>query len=243
MLNRHTHPVPTDRVDRASRPRGIVTCDRRSFPNSVKGVCVAEFLLPDPIYRESQFQGALTGACGPNALSMGVSWATQVYHSTLQIFERLRAAGLCDANGITTIDTLFAGARLHSLTIPEFRGYGEPWEEWRAFLCRHAGRSFICLNVAAGRALVDLLTGSGENAADLGRHLLGVVGRHEGGSSPQAGRDLPAGWWAVDGANWSAATLVYYLDVVMAAAQPCGAFAIAGPSNLPMPVGLGVRRH
>lgn len=196
---------------------------------------MAESLLPGTIYRESQFQGGLTGACGPNALSMGVSWATQAYHSTLQIFERLRAAGLCDANGITTIDKLFAGARYYSLTIPEFRGYGEPWEEWRAFLRRHAGRSFICLNVAAGRALVDLLTGSGENAADLGRHLLGIVGHHEGGVSPQAGRDLPAGWWAVDGANWSPATLVYYLDVVMAAAQPCGAFAIARSASLLAP--------
>ena len=59
-------------------------------------------LLPGQIWRESEFvfdpagKRWLTGTCGPNAIAMAQSWADQYYHSTLEVYRRLRAArSLC----------------------------------------------------------------------------------------------------------------------------------------------------
>lgn len=200
-----------------------------------------ERLLPGVLCRETQFQRLpdgtlLTGACGPNALGMGLSWVHQDYYGTVTVLSRMRAAGLCQSNGITTLQHLRqAATSLWGLAVADDRPYAEPWPGYACFLARHAGTRFICLNVAAGWALVDMLTGEHENSiisqADpkrLRHHLLGVVGRHEGGHSERAHRHLPAGWWCVDGANYSGADLVYYSTDVLAAAQPCGAFVLAG---------------
>lgn len=202
---------------------------------------MGERLLPGTLYRESQFQrlsgGApLTGACGPNALSMGLSWVRQEYHSTVAVMRRMHAVGLCDDNGITTLNWLREAAQsLWSLETAGFRAYGEPWPDYAPHLARHAGWQFICLNVAEGWALVDALTHEHENAninptdpQRLRHHLLGVVGRHTGGRSVHADRTLPAGWWCVDGASFSGAPFVFFPDPVLAAAQPCGAFALPG---------------
>lgn len=202
---------------------------------------MSETILPGTIYRESEFARLpdgtkLTGACGPNALSMGLSWVRQQRHGTVEVMQRMLAAGLCDGNGVTTLNKLHeAAATLWHLPIAGFRAYGEPWAAYAGFLGQYAGRQFICLNVAEGWALVDTLTGEHENAniapndpKRLRYHLLGVVGRHDGGHSAHANRDLPAGWWCVDGDNFSGATLVYYPDAVLGAAQPCGAFALSG---------------
>lgn len=200
-----------------------------------------ERLLPGTLYRESQFQRlpdgtTLTGACGPNALAMGLSWVRQEYHGTVEVMRRMRVAGLCAANGTTTLQSLHeAATALWGLEMAGFRPYGEPWPDFAPHLARYAGRHFLCLNVAEGWALVDTLTGEHENAilnpADPRRlryHLLGVVGRHHGGHSPRANRELPAGWWCVDGASYSGAPLVFFADPVLAAARPCGALALVG---------------
>lgn len=206
---------------------------------------MGERLLPGTLFQESQFQRLpddtpLTGACGPNALAMGLSWARQQYHGTVEVMRRMHEAGLCAANGITTLQALRAAAiSLWRLAVAGFRPYAEPWPGYVPYLARYAGRRFICLNVAEGWALVDTLTGEHENAIldatdprRLRYHLLGVVGRHSGGHSPQANRELPAGWWCVDGATYSGAPLVFFADPVLAAARPCGAFALAsGPAT------------
>ena len=202
---------------------------------------MGERLLPGKLFRESQFQRLpdgtpLTGACGPNALAMGLSWVRQEHHGTVAVMGRMRAAGLCAANGITTLQSLHTAAQsLWGLALTGFRPYGEPWPGFAPHLARYAGRQFVCLNVAEGWALVDTLTGEHENAIldatdprRLRHHLLGVVGRHHGGYSPRANRELPAGWWCVDGATYSGAPLVFFASAVLAAAQPCGAFALAG---------------
>ncbi|HEY7835608.1 MAG TPA: hypothetical protein VIG30_18675 [Ktedonobacterales bacterium] len=202
---------------------------------------MGELLLPGTIYRESEFQRLpdgtlLTAACGPNALALGLSWLRQEQHGTVAVTRRMHAAGLCAANGMTTLNHLHqAAAELWGLPIADFRAYGEPWADCGTFLAHHAGRHFICLNVAEGWALVDTLTGEHENATiaptdphRLRYHLLGVVGRHDDGHSARARRALPAGWWCVDGASYSGATLVFYPDTILGAAQPCGAFALAG---------------
>ena len=200
-----------------------------------------EVILPGTIYRESEFQRLpdgtlLTGACGPNALALGLAWLRQEPYSTVAVMRRMHGAGLCAANGVTTLNQLHdAATALWTLPIAGFRPYGEPWADFGTFLALHAGQRFICLNVAEGWALVDTLTGEHENAnitptdpRRLRYHLLGVVGRHDGGPSARAGRELPAGWWCVDGASYSGATLVFYPATVLGAAQPCGAFAIEG---------------
>lgn len=207
---------------------------------------MGERLLPGILYRESQFQRLpdgtpLTGACGPNALAMGLSWVRQEYHGTVEVMRRMRAASLCAANGITTLQRLREAAEsLWDLRIAGVRPYGEPWPDFAPHLTRNAGRHFMCLNVTEGWALVDTLTGEHENAIldvtdprRLRYHLLGMVGRHQGGHSPRANRELPAGWWCVDGATYSGAPLVFFADAVLAAAQPCGAFALVGGPAAP----------
>ena len=127
-------------------------------------------LLPGRIWRESEFvfdpnsKRWLTGTCGPNAIAMAQSWADQYYHSTLEVYQRLRAAGRCAANGAATLAHLAEDVS-DSGYPTEVLPYSEPMPEsdWRAFLERHAGRKAVILELACGQALVDSISGKGEN--------------------------------------------------------------------------------
>lgn len=199
-------------------------------------------ILPGTLWRESEFVGNLTGACGPNALAMAESWAEQQHIGTLEVYQRMRAAGRCDANGPATIGGIYEqavadGFQTHLL------GFREPMPaaEWRDFFALHVGARAVVMETANGQALRDTLSGQGENARNLKYHFIVVCGWHPGGHAARAGRDLPPGWWCADGDNFAAGdVLQFYPDTVLAAAQPCAALAIAARTTGGVRGGSGV---
>jgi hypothetical protein len=120
------------------------------------------------------------------------------------------------------------------------RGYTDtPWQNWPLFFDEYAGVEPFVAQVVNGQALVDAISGQGENANNLRSHFIAVLGRHTGGHSAHAGRDLPAGYWVADGDNYAggnnrttgfaaANVLQFYPDSVMAAADPRGALVVEG---------------
>jgi len=192
--------------------------------------------LPGRVDRESEFQGGLTGACGPNAAAMAERWADQSHLGTLDVFHRMRATGQCDPNGAATLAALANDARAAGYRV-DVLAYQEPMPEasWRTFFERHVGRQAIVFETANGQALRDAFSGKGENAVNLHYHFVLVAGWHPGGYAARAGRDLPPGWWCADGDNFAAGnTLQFYPDVVLGAARPCAAMAVW--ARVPMPV-------
>ncbi len=192
-------------------------------------------LLPGRIWRESEFvfdpagKRWLTGTCGPNAIAMAASWADQCYHSTLEVYRRLRAAGRCAANGAATLALLAEDVSAAGYPL-EVLPYREPMpeNEWRTFLEKHAGRRAVVLELACGQALVDSISGKGENARNLRYHFVVVMGWHSGGHSARMNHDLPSGWWCSDGDNFARGdVLQFYSDTVLLAARPCAAMAIS----------------
>jgi hypothetical protein len=192
-------------------------------------------ILPGRIWRESEFvfdpvaKRWLTGTCGPNAIAMAQSWADQRYHSTLEVYRRLRAADRCAANGAATLahlaeDVAAAGYPLEVLPYHE----PVPEGEWRPFLARHVGRLAVVLEVACGQALVDSISGTGENARNLRYHFVVVIGWHAGGHSARMNYDLPPGWWCSDGDSFAGGdVLQFYPDSLVLAARPCAALALS----------------
>jgi hypothetical protein len=190
--------------------------------------------LPGQLWRESEFvydrvaKRWLTGTCGPNALAMAESWASQSYSSTLDTYYRLRQAERCAPNGAATLsalaqDTADAGYRIDLLP------YREPMPEmeWRAFCERHAGKQAIVLEVARGQLLVDSISGQGENARNLRYHFIVLMGWHPGGHCARMNHELPPGWWCSDGDNFArGSVLQFYPDSMLLAAGPCAALAV-----------------
>jgi hypothetical protein len=203
-------------------------------------------LLPGQIWRESEFvydrvaKRWLTGACGPNALAMAESWASQSYSSTLDTYYRLRLADRCAPNGAATLSALTQDTADAGYTI-DLLPYQEPMPEmeWRAFCTRHAGKQAIVLEVARGQLLVDSISGQGENARDLGYHFIVLMGWHPGGHCARMNHELPPGWWCSDGDNFAKGNVLqFYPDSVLLAASPCAALAVyaQGPGAGPMVV-------
>jgi hypothetical protein len=191
-------------------------------------------LLPGQLWRESEFvydhaaKRWLTGTCGPNALAMAESWASQSYSSTLEIYHRLRLTDRCAVNGSATLsalalDTADAGYRVDLLPYQE----PMPEMEWRGFCMRHSGREAIILEVARGQLLVDSISGQGENARNLCYHFIVMYGWHPGGHCGRMNRELPPGWWCSDGDNFAKGNVLqFYPDSVLLAASPCAALAV-----------------
>src|SRR5581483_11998504 len=119
-----------------------------------------EIWLPGHVDRETEFQGGLHAACGPNAAAMAERWADQSRLGTLDVYHRMRAAGRCDANGAATLSALAADARAAGYRV-ETLAFRQPMPEaeWRAFFEKHVGREAIVFETANGQALVDALSG------------------------------------------------------------------------------------
>lgn len=204
---------------------------------------MSNLLLPGKIWRESEFARLpdgrlLTGACGPNALAMGWSWADQRHHGVIEVYDAMRARDLCDPNGISRMDALRSTAQALGIPTPAYRQYGEPWPDWRDFFLGELqrGHAILYLTSDAWR-LRDAISGEGENAVTepddprcLRRHFLLIVGHAEQG--PHG-----AGWWACDGASYAGGNhlfndfraenvLQFYIDDILAASAPCAALAI-----------------
>jgi hypothetical protein len=205
-----------------------------------------DILLPGQFWRESEFVRLpdgrwLTGACGPNALAMGWSWAAQHHHSVLDVYDVMRAHDLCDPNGISRMDAIRTAAELLDIATPAYQPFSEPWPDWRPFFLTELqlGHAILYLTSEAWR-LKDAIGGEGENAVTdpddprcLRRHFLLIVGHADQGP-------YGAGWWACDGANYAGGNILFndfraenvlqfYPEASLAASGPCAALTI-GPS-------------
>lgn len=189
------------------------------------------------------------GACGPTALASAASAALQRLVTSEQVYALMQPRGLCDAQGITDDRKIASAAVLPApsglgLTIAEHYAYspasgGDTWAGWATFLGWHLGSRDhpTVVELARGQALVDAISGNGENASGLTYHFICLIKRHEAGPSAAAGgRTLPSGYWACDGDNYAGGNnrtngfaasdaLQFYSDTTLAAAMPCAAIA------------------
>jgi hypothetical protein len=196
---------------------------------------VGNTLLPGRIWRQSEFVHGLTGDCGPDALTMAMGWAVQqpvdgdtVYATYL----RMRARGLADPNGVSTLADLAREAQLDSYP-SRLLPYNSalPVATWTTFFATYVGREALVYQTSNGQALVDAVSGLGENAANLQGHFLMLVGRHVHSG---AGDPLPTGFWAADGDNFAVGNVLQlYPDALVAASHPVGALAL--PARVAMP--------
>lgn len=211
---------------------------------------MSETLCAGLLHRETEFATVpaygnirVFGACGPCGLASAASASLGSIVHTADVYTLMRQHGLLsDPSGASTIGALQTAATLLKLPIAAYCAYGEPWDDWQAFFTAHAGRDPFMVEVANGQALVDSISGKGENASTLRYHYFAVLGTHSGGPSPYAGgKVLPAGFWCADGDNYAGGNdsahnfnavnvLQFYTDTVMAAARPCAALALRGAS-------------
>lgn len=196
-------------------------------------------ILPGAIWQRTEFFDGHTGTCGETALAMAESWALQQYVSPATVYHHMNKAGLMVSdNGDSTNDQLAQeaindGFRIDVLPY-DANNYPRDNDSWRAFVNEHIAHEAIVLQVHNGQALVNVLTGLGENAYHLQNHVIVLVGFHQDGYSPLAGEYLPTGWWTVDGAALGQDHhLQYYADDTLAAAQPFAAIALYARAAMP----------
>jgi hypothetical protein len=191
---------------------------------------------------ESEFQNGLTAACGPNALAAALRWSVQSASAptTYATFQKMRGLSLGGANGLSDLNELEQTARNFYGTNSGFTVVApNSGEGVLAFMRRMAGVAAVVWETNYGQALRDYLTGYGEDATNLQRHILCSWGTNSGGTSARTTKILPSGFWMSDGDNDSQnlqngvryhwpinQRLVYYPDTVVSAAQPIGAFAV-----------------
>ncbi len=195
---------------------------------------MTDLLLPGTLYRESEFQGNLTGACGPNALSMAASWSTQRIWSTIDVYQTMHTLGLCDANGVSNIGSLYTAAQklgLPNLQLPSANGWVGDWPGWPDwFLSQLQAGRIVLFETSDGQALRDARTGLGENASGLQYHFLCAAGYLASTGE----------WVCLDGDNFAVGDVVqHYSDAVMSAAAPCAAIAIGAEVKIVTTTGAG----
>lgn len=196
-------------------------------------------ILPGAIWQRSEFFDGHSGTCGETALAMAESWAFQHFVSPEVIYARMANAGLMvSANGDSTNEQLAREASNDGLRIDvlPYDEHNFPLDNdtWRTFVNKHIYREAIVLQVHNGQALVNVLTGMGENAYQLQNHVIVLVGFHQDGYSPLAGEYLPTGWWTVDGAALGQDHhLQFYTDDMLAASEPFAGIAIYAHAAMP----------
>jgi hypothetical protein len=204
-----------------------------------------EVLCEAPLHRETEFD-IITygirrmGGCGMAGLASAASSATGTIYHPIDVYTIAYLRGWCDISGAITPYNLWRTALAMGLHVAAFRDYGEPWPDWQSW-CEEqlsAGNPIV-VETARGQALVDLISGSGENANNLQYHYYAKLGRNRGGASSLVNYTLPAGWWCADGDNFAGGNnylngfnakniLQYYEDYRVANAQLCAGIALVG---------------
>lgn len=220
---------------------------------------MAERLCPGVLDRETEFVIAYDpvtnttarrfGTCGPCAAHAVLSNWLNKYVATADVYTTMRRRGLCDPSGASTISGLQSALQAYGAPIAAFRQWSDTnWSDWRASFDAHAGVDPFLFETQNGQALVDLISGCGENATNLQRHFVAVLGKHDGGYSARAGRDLPAGYWCADGDNFAgnndnahgfnaAHVLQFYSVDAVGASLPRALVAAKGNANMGIPTG------
>lgn len=150
---------------------------------------------------ESEFQGGLTGACGPNACGNAARWAdlNPAHPNTVEMNAALQHV-VNSPNGVSNLGEL--KTMMHNLgysTISPNAGESGPLFADRALDNR---LGVVVAFYGLGQQLVDYITGDHEDATNLHGHFNTLFGRNTGGASPRwGGRTVPAGFWVGDGDN------------------------------------------
>jgi hypothetical protein len=156
-------------------------------------------LLPGTIYVESEFIiSGVHGACGPNALAMGESRNAQAYVSTPSVYNRMRAAKRCDANGVSNMSGIEAQAQADGFKTTR-RDASAGWRDW--CVAQLQAGAVVIYEPSKGQALHDEISGLGMNASGLAYHFNLMVGYWLGGMNSKAGKSLDEGFWMADGDN------------------------------------------
>lgn len=196
------------------------------------------------IWAENEFKydgpTLLNGTCGENALAMAESYVWQKYVPTLAVYHAMRANGWCGVNGASNATEVYDQAVKDGANA-ELRAYGEPWSDWYSWIIpRLQNKCAVVINLANGQALVDALSGKGENAHGLQYHFIAGLEYHPGGYNARLGQALPEGVVCVDGDNFSTPysvvtnQAVFYPISTLSAARPCGAIALKYQGGTPM---------
>ena len=194
---------------------------------------MSEIMCAAPLVRGSEFflndQGQrLFGTCGQRALASAASSVLGTNVSPLGIYDSMRTHGWADPSGACTIGGLDSQALQMNLPVADLEGYGEPWSGWLGWLSAQINvGNPVVLEVANGQALVDSVSGEGENAQNLQYHFIAVLGMDDHGFWCADGCSFAGGNNNQNGFN-AANVLQYYTDAVMGAARPCAALALRG---------------
>lgn len=215
---------------------------------------MSEVMCAAPLQRSSDFflyEGQwIDGACPATALANTASSALGRSITPISVYLLMREHGLCDPNGAATIGDIQQAAILLGCEIAAYRGYGEPWTDWEAWMIEQAqaGNPAV-IESAYGQALKDSVTGLGENyVGSLDYHFFGSEGYLSGGTSPYAEKTFNKlvtgpGFWCPDGDNWAGNNgiawqfnctkqLQFYPSTIIEAARPCAALALKGRSTV-----------
>lgn len=214
---------------------------------------MTEYLLPGKLDVESEFQGGLTGACGPNAIGSAGRWSDQSapLPNTVSMNSALQAV-VRSPNGVSTLGELETVMRNLHYTIAT----ANAGESALAFATRMliSGVGAVVMFYEAAQALTDLITGSGMDAGGLQGHFNMLCGYNSGGASPHfAGRVVPQGFLVADGDNnvqnpvinghrvhrGLNNQLVYYTVATMLSAHATEAFAVLPRRGIAMGVPAG----
>lgn len=160
---------------------------------------MSELLLPGVITVESEFQGGLTGACGPNAVAAALRWAQQNDSFPLTIHVNSVLQQIVNSpNGVSTLDELQQTIRKAGYVSgpkPASQSAIDFVMQWSGYL------PVICF-YENGQALVDENTGQGMDAQDLKGHFNTTFGKNGGGPSPRFNnKTFAAGFLVADGDN------------------------------------------
>lgn len=154
------------------------------------------------IWAESEFGHG--GDCGPNAGAMAESWADQKYRgvatpgqtATDQMHNRMRASGLCDPSGVTTMGKLEAQINRDGFKTERWRSGA-----WLDFMkARNGAPAVFPILFQNAHVLRDALTWAGMDAGPgLRGHFVMAAEYHAGGYSARSGKTLPEGFYVADG--------------------------------------------
>lgn len=207
---------------------------------------MAEYFLPGgSLYNESEFNAG-GGSCGPTILAGAGRWTTGKRQPLAkQVVAQMQAWGLCGPTGVTNTPKLIQAARQYGypvqLNAPNRGVMHFAVDTLRGINGRRQG---LCvLEIAKGQALVDYLSGLGEDAVNLAYHFIGLIGYNSGGYSNWLGCQVPEGFHAIDGASllmnpyvkapgpgrihrYINSQFCYYPLATVAAAQPYDIFAV-----------------
>lgn len=216
--------------------------DRVCAPPLIRGT---EFeILHDPVTNTTERR---FGTCGPRALASALSSALgetvtlQSVYTWMRTHKNAQGNYWCDETGASTTGSIAACAIAFGAVVL-YSAYYNPWD-WNSYLAllrQHAGINPIVFETSDGQALVDSITGDGENATNLQYHFPSILTYHAGGASDYfGGRTLPEGFGTADGDNFAGGnssannfnatdTLQFYPVSVIEASKPVGLVVLKG---------------